>query len=100
MLPPGLREHLDYPDVASIACPKPLMVLDGGEKDKLFPVAGVDAAYARMHKVWDSRGAGDRLMTKRWDVGHVFNVEMQEEAFAWLDRWLKPGGSPVQGRPR
>ena len=89
MLPPGLRNDLDYPDVASIACPKPLMVFDGGEKDKLFPVAGVDAAYARMHKVYDSRGVGDRLVTKRWDVGHVFNVEMQDEAITWLDRWLK-----------
>lgn len=89
MLAPNLRNYLDYPDVASIACPKPLMVFDGGEKDALFPVAGVDAAYARMHRVWDDRGAGDRLVTKRWDVGHVFNVEMQDEAFAWLDRWLK-----------
>ncbi len=94
MLVPDLRNGLDYPDVASIACPKPLMVYDGGAKDTLFPTAGVDAAYARMRKVWDSRGVGERLVTRRWDVGHVFNVEMQEEAFAWLDKWLrKPADS-------
>ncbi|HSW46863.1 MAG TPA: alpha/beta hydrolase family protein [Phycisphaerae bacterium] len=89
MLPPNLRNFLDYPDVASIACPKPLLLYDGGEKDKLFPVPGVDEAYARMHRIWDSQGVGDRLLTKRWDLGHVLNVEMQEEAFGWLDRWLR-----------
>lgn len=89
MLAPDLRNFLDYPDVASIACPKPLMLFDGGEKDKLFPVAGVDAAYERLREVWTSRNVGDRLVTRRWDYGHVFNIEMQEAAFAWLDKWLK-----------
>ena len=42
--------------------------------------------------VLEGQGAGERLVTKRWDAGHVFNVEMQQEAFAWLDRWLKPDG--------
>jgi dienelactone hydrolase len=89
MLAPNLRNYLDYPDVVSIACPKPLLLFDGGEQDKLFPVDGVDAAYDRLRQVWEGRGAGERLVTRRWDVGHVFNREMQDEAFAWLDRWLK-----------
>jgi hypothetical protein len=39
--------------------------------------------------VWESQGVRDRLETKLWDVPHEFNAEMQEEAFAWLDRQLK-----------
>ena len=93
MLAPNLRNFIDYSDVAAIACPKPLLLFDGGEKDTLFPVRGVDAAYARLRRVWDSQAAGEKLVTRRWDVGHVFDLPMQDTAFAWLDRWLKkPAG--------
>jgi hypothetical protein len=88
MLHPGLFNYLDYPDVASIACPKPLLVYNG-LRDGLFPVASVRDAYAMMRAVWESQGAGDLLVTKLWDVPHEFNEEMQEEAFAWLANSLE-----------
>lgn len=92
MLVPGLRNDLDYPDVASLACPKPMLFFNG-ESDTLFPVKGVQDAYGRMRRVWVARGAGDNLVTKIWPVPHVFNVPMQEEAFAWLDAQLRPGSA-------
>lgn len=85
---PGLRNRLDYPDVASIACPKPMLFYNGTE-DGLFPVPGVEACYAKMRKVWSSQNADDRLETRLWPVPHEFNAEMQEATFAWLDRWMK-----------
>jgi len=87
MIVPNLRNFLDYPDVASIACPKPMLFYNG-EKDGLFPLPGVQAAYAKMRAVWESQGAGDKLVTKLWPVPHEFNREMQEEAFAWLGKVL------------
>jgi len=85
---PGLNRYLDIPDVASIAAPRPMLVFNG-ELDTLFPKAGVDVAYAKMHAVWASQHAGDRLTTKLWPgLGHTFNLAMQQEAFTWLDRWL------------
>ncbi len=90
MIHPGIRDALDYPDVASIACPKPMLFFNGTE-DGLFPVAGVDNAYKKMHDVWTSQGVDDRLVTKLWPVPHEFNAAMQAEAFDWLDRWLKGG---------
>jgi len=87
MIVPGLRNALDYPDVASIACPKPMLFFNGSE-DALFPVPGVDASFAKMRKVWESQQAGDRLITKLWPVPHEFNAAMQDEAFAWLDSVL------------
>jgi dienelactone hydrolase len=88
MLHPGLYRYLDIPDVASIAAPRPMLVFNG-ELDTLFPKAGVDVAYAKMRAVWASQRAGARLSTKLWpEHGHVFTVDMQQEAFAWLDRWL------------
>jgi hypothetical protein len=83
MLHPGLFNHMDYPDVASVACPKPLLLYNG-LRDGLFPVPSVNEAYAKMRAVWESQGAGDRLVTKLWDVPHEFNVDMQDEAYAWL----------------
>ncbi|MBI4584367.1 MAG: dienelactone hydrolase family protein [Planctomycetes bacterium] len=88
MTHPGLFNHLDYPDVASLACPKPMLFYNG-EKDPLFPVPAVEEAYAKMRRVWESQKAGSRLETRLWPVGHAFTLEMQEAAFAWLDRQLK-----------
>jgi dienelactone hydrolase len=85
---PGLANHLDYPDRAAIACPKPMLFF-AGRQDKLFPVDSVETAFSRMRAVWSSQGAGDRLVTKLWDLPHLFNREMQDEAFAWLDRTIK-----------
>jgi hypothetical protein len=44
-----------------------------------------------MHAVWTSQNADNQLMTKLWNVGHVFTLEMQKEAFQWLDQHFLPG---------
>ncbi len=87
MLHPGIFNYLDYPDIASIACPKHMLFFNGLH-DELFPVPSVKEAYKKMHKVWTSRNADSNLVTKIWDVEHVFNKEMQEEAFMWLNNIL------------
>lgn len=89
MLIPALRRYLDYPHVASIACPKPTLFFNG-TRDKLFPIEGVRDAYREMEAVWKSQGASDRLVTKLWDEKHFFNKEMQKETLEFFDRWLKP----------
>lgn len=89
MLIPALRRYLDYPHVASIACPKPTLFFNG-TCDKLFPIEGVRDAYREMEAVWQSQGASDRLVTKLWDEKHFFNKEMQKETLEFFDRWLKP----------
>lgn len=89
MLIPALRRYLDYPHVASIACPKPTLFFNGTH-DKLFPIEGVRDAYREMETVWKSQGASDRLVTKLWDEKHFFNKEMQKETLEFFDRWLQP----------
>ena len=96
MTHPNLSNFLDYPDVASIACPKPMLFYNGLQ-DGLFPVAGVRDAYRTMQAVWDSQGAGSKLVTKLWDVPHLYNAAMQDEAFQWLDTQFQVA-SPASSR--
>jgi dienelactone hydrolase len=88
MLHPGLARHLDIPDVASIAAPRPMLFLDG-EQDPLFTAEGVQVAYAKLRAVWRSCHAEERLRTEIWPgLGHVFTDRMQDRVFAWLDSVL------------
>ncbi|TLS42572.1 hydrolase [Streptomyces montanus] len=88
MLHPGLARYLDFPDVASIAAPRPMLFFHGAQ-DTLFPSEGVLVAYDKLRAVWRSRRAGDRLHTKVWpDLGHVCTAPMQDELFTWLDTVL------------
>ncbi|GAA2893401.1 hydrolase [Actinoplanes cyaneus] len=90
MLHPGLFRFLDLPDVATIAAPRPMFVFDG-ELDPLFTAAGRETAYRKMASVWKAQHARERLRTQVWPgLGHVFVDRMQEVAFDWLDRWLRP----------
>lgn len=90
MVHPGLHRWLDYPDVASLACPKPMLFYNG-RRDGLFPVACVEDAYAKMRRAWESQAVGDRLVTRLWDVPHEFSAAMQEAVFAWLQDLMMPG---------
>ena len=84
---PGLRRWLDYPHVASIACPKAMLFINGSQ-DKLFPVAGVQKAFDIMHATWQSQGADDMLETELWDIPHSCPVEAQQRVLAFFAKHL------------
>ena len=88
MVHPGLSHYLDYPDIASIACPKPMMFCCGN-KDDLFPLESINDAFKKMRMVWESQNSGNKLVTKLYDSPHEYNLAMQKDAFAWLDDILK-----------
>ena len=85
---PGLRQYLDYPHIASLACPKPMLFING-TKDKLFPVLGVKDAFSEMHQVWKSQGADNLLDTELWDIPHSCGLKAQEKMLEFLDKNLK-----------
>jgi hypothetical protein len=85
---PGLRRWLDYPHIASLACPNAMLFINGSQ-DKLFHVAGVEKAFSIMHDVWQSQGADDRLETELWDMPHACPVKAQERTLRFLDKHLK-----------
>lgn len=84
---PGLRNYLDYPDIASIAAPMPMLFI-AGKKDKLFPLPGVEKAFAKMHSVWEAAGAGNNLETYFLDQPHECNKGNQQMMLEFLNKHL------------
>ena len=86
---PGLRRWMDYPHIASLACPKAMLFINGSQ-DKLFPVAGVEKAFAIMHETWKSQGADNRLETEIWDMPHSCPLRAQQRILEFFKRNLSP----------
>ena len=84
---PGLRRWMDYPHVASMACPKPMLFINGSQ-DKLFPVAGVKKAFTTMHETWKSQGADKRLETELWDMPHSCGKRSQLRVLDFFKKHL------------
>lgn len=85
---PGIRQYMDYPHIASLACPKPMLFFNG-RQDKLFPVPSVEKACAEMRQVWESQSASHLLTTKFWNLPHFCSKDIQKEVADWLDEVLK-----------
>jgi len=85
---PGLQQLMDLPDVAAMHAPQPLMCIQG-TRDGLFTNEGVQAAYDKIAAVYAKAGARGRFYPVTYDGPHEFNAAMQDQAYAWLDQWLK-----------
>lgn len=89
MLHPGMASRLDFPDIASLAAPRAMLLFNGGQ-DRLFPPHSVKQAYGKVRAIWRSQNAQQQLVTRIWpDLGHVFYQEQQDVVFSWLDSRLK-----------
>lgn len=85
---PGLRQWLDYPDVAALAAPRAMLFING-RQDRLFPVRGVEQAFSQLHRVWQRLGADDRLQTELWDMGHSCPPDVQTRVLRFFDEQLR-----------
>ncbi len=86
---PGLAHFLDLPDVIGCMAPRPLMVQQC-ERDALYPLEGMRESLTKIAAIYDRCGAASMFVGRFYDQSHIFSVKMQEDAFAWLDRWLQP----------
>lgn len=84
----AVRNYLDYPHIASLACPNAMYVFNG-ETDKLFPPHAVKDAYATMRKVWESQGAGEKLHTSLLPMGHEMPLSVQDACLEFFNEELK-----------
>jgi dienelactone hydrolase len=87
MLHPALGGRLDYPDVAGLAAPKPMLFLSGGQ-DRHFPAAVVERALGDLRRIWQAAGAGLALASEITRGAHTFTLAQQTLAAAFLERTL------------
>ncbi|MCS6953237.1 MAG: hypothetical protein RMK57_07180 [Bryobacterales bacterium] len=85
----GLHAWLDHPDVASLAAPDCALFIQNCSRDPLFTRQGMERAVAKIQAVYADLQRPERFRAKFYDAPHEFNVQMQEEAFAWLEQWLR-----------
>jgi dienelactone hydrolase len=84
----GAHANLDHPDIASLAAPDGAVFVQNCARDRLFTRPGMDAAVQKIRSVFADQKQADRFKAQFYDVPHQFNIEMQDDAFAWLEKWL------------
>jgi predicted esterase len=57
--------------------------------DPLYTLTEMERADRIMRETFERAKAGDRYRTNYYEGGHKFDLEMQKDAWAWFDRWLK-----------
>lgn len=85
---PGLSRDLDYPEILGLAVPNPVLVLNN-RQDQLFTMPEMERADRILAEVYKKAKAPERYRASFYDGPHKFDREMQAEAFAWFDKWLK-----------
>lgn len=84
---PGLASSLDLPDVAALTAPGALLVQQC-RRDTLYPIDGMKGSVAKLERIYAKAGIPERFRGAFYDEPHSFTPSMQDEAFAWLERWL------------
>lgn len=85
---PLLPSELDYPEILGLRAPLPTLVLNDIH-DTLFTMPEMTRADKILVEVYAKAGAPDHYRGSFYPGGHKFDLQMQAEAFAWFDRWLK-----------
>jgi len=86
---PGMTHYIDLPDLISCMVPKPLMV-QYCSRDALYPLEGMKESDRKIARIYAKAGAAEMYQGRFYDRPHVFSLQMQDQAFDWLDQWLGP----------
>jgi hypothetical protein len=85
---PLLPNELDFPEILGLRAPLPTLVLNDID-DTLYTLPEMKQAEKILSGVFKKAGAEDKFKCSYYPGPHKFDVQMQEEAFGWFDRWLK-----------
>ena len=84
---PLAPNDLDFPEVLGLRVPLPTLVQNCWQ-DSLYTPDGMKDADRILRGVYEKAKAGDRYDCRFYEGGHKFDLEMQGEAFEWLDQWV------------
>jgi dienelactone hydrolase len=84
---PHLSNLMDLPDLATLSGGNPLMV-QFCEQDELFSPEGQKISNEKLGKIFKKMGKPELYSGLFFPGGHRFDIQMQDLAFDWFDRWL------------
>ncbi|MDC0322318.1 acetylxylan esterase [Verrucomicrobiales bacterium] len=78
----------DYPMIAALVAPRPLMILNTDD-DRIFPLDGVVDVFQKTRKVYELLDAKENLGLSVYQGGHADTQPLRVPAFHWFERHLK-----------
>lgn len=83
----GFTEYgLDHEDIIAVMAPKPVLIL--AVQHDFFPIEGVTATFARVHRFWDLTDSGEKLQLFVDDCDHHYTREMAKAAARFFAKHL------------
>jgi hypothetical protein len=68
---PGILKAADMGDILGLFAPRPVVVV-AGRDDDIFPIGGVQEAFAQLQRIYTAAGAGDACRLVIGAGGHRF----------------------------
>ncbi|QDV25702.1 dienelactone hydrolase family protein [Aureliella helgolandensis] len=90
---PGVWDRIDIPDLVCMAAPKAVMVVSG-TNDDLFPPLGQRDAAEQISAAYEWAGSKERFRNYAPAKTHCYDAEIQAQALAWFDQYLKATKAP------
>ncbi len=86
MFPASFWAKIDFPDLVALNAPNSLIVINGLQDEQF---RGADRADRRMQKIYEDVGCPENYISKFYDTPHMFNGQMQDDAYAFMEIHLK-----------
>jgi dienelactone hydrolase len=81
---PGLLRYADYPDLAALIAPRPLLI-EYGTADELYEPSAVEEALDRTARAYAAQGAAEQFDMDIFTGGHQWSGR---KSLTWMDRLL------------
>lgn len=94
---PLLPKDLDFPEILAMRAPLPTMVLNC-RQDELYTMPEMQRADEMIAETFRRANAADKYRSIYYEGGHKFDLEMQKDAFDWLDRFLRTPAAKAGSR--
>jgi len=82
-----LSQGIDAADLLLACLPRPVAL--GATTRDFFPIAGTIACFREAARAYRLSGVSDRIELVTADAGHEYTLELRQQAYRWMLRWLR-----------
>ncbi|MBQ3178852.1 MAG: alpha/beta hydrolase [Clostridia bacterium] len=72
---PSIRKYFEMGDLAALIVPRKLLI-SAGEKDPIFPIAGVRKTFETIQEIYTLAGAAEQCALITGDGGHFYYADL------------------------